>query len=55
MEKAEKEEKPPLENLFTDVYDVPTPNLLEQSLSITEAVRKNPSAYPQDVPLSSSP
>lgn len=57
MEKAEKEEKPSLANLFTDVYHgcVLTPNLMEQSLSITDAVRRNPSAYPQDIPIASSP
>lgn len=49
---AEKLEKPPIRDLFTDVYDTPPSNLVEQRRQLVETVRRNPGCYPSDVPLS---
>lgn len=46
---AEKEEKPPLADMFSDVYDVPPSNLGEQEKWLRETVRKHPLDYPSDV------
>jgi 2-oxoisovalerate dehydrogenase E1 component alpha subunit len=43
---AEKVEKPPLAELFMDVYDVPPSNLCEQEKLLGETVRRNPQSYP---------
>ena len=48
---AEKQEKPPIKDVFTDVYDVSPANLQEQEVSIRETVRKHPQDYPTDVPV----
>ncbi|KAH0670469.1 hypothetical protein KY290_025890 [Solanum tuberosum] len=48
---AEKQEKPPIKDVFTDVYDVSPANLQEQEISIRETIRKHPQDYPTDVPL----
>ncbi|KAE7998306.1 hypothetical protein FH972_002864 [Carpinus fangiana] len=48
---AEKVEKPPLAELFMDVYDVPPSNLCEQEKLLGETVRRNPQYYPSDVSL----
>ncbi|PIA47673.1 hypothetical protein AQUCO_01400349v1 [Aquilegia coerulea] len=48
---AEKVEKPPLMDLFTDVYDCPPPNLCEQEGLLRETVKKHPQDYPTDVPV----
>jgi len=48
---AEKVEKPPLAELFMDVYDVPPSNLCEQEKLLRETVRRNPQYYPPDVSL----
>ncbi|CAK9153570.1 unnamed protein product [Ilex paraguariensis] len=45
---AEKVEKPPIKELFTDVYDFPPPNLCEQEASLREAIRRHPQDYPPD-------
>ncbi|CAN4115332.1 unnamed protein product [Withania somnifera] len=48
---AEKAEKPPIKDVFTDVYDVPPANLQEQEIFIRETIRRHPQDYPTDVPL----
>jgi 2-oxoisovalerate dehydrogenase E1 component alpha subunit len=48
---AEKVEKPPLAELFMDVYDVPPSNLCEQEKLLRETVRRNPQYYPPEVSL----
>ncbi|XP_009757208.1 2-oxoisovalerate dehydrogenase subunit alpha 1, mitochondrial isoform X1 [Nicotiana tabacum] len=51
MQAAEKVEKPPLTDLFTDVYDKVPLNLQEQHKFIRDAVKKSPREYPSDVPI----
>ncbi|KAL5555470.1 hypothetical protein UlMin_037706 [Ulmus minor] len=48
---AEKVEKPPVADLFTDVYDVLPSNLCEQEKLLRETIKGNPHDYPSDVPL----
>ncbi|WJX40288.1 3-methyl-2-oxobutanoate dehydrogenase (2-methylpropanoyl-transferring) [Trifolium repens] len=48
---AEKAQKPPLEDLFTDVYDQLSSNLEEQERLLRKAIEKHPKDYPSDVPL----
>ncbi|XP_060969157.1 2-oxoisovalerate dehydrogenase subunit alpha 2, mitochondrial [Cannabis sativa] len=48
---AEKVEKPAVADLFTDVYDVPPSNLVEQEKLLRLAVKRYPNEYPSDVPL----
>ncbi|KAL0709266.1 hypothetical protein Bca4012_016244 [Brassica carinata] len=48
---AEKTEKPNLNHMFSDVYDVPPLNLREQELLVRQAIKSNPQDYPSDVPL----
>lgn len=48
---AEKTEKPPLTDVFTDVYDKVPLNLHEQESSLRETVKKYPKEYPSDVPV----
>ncbi|KAI4307204.1 hypothetical protein L6164_030416 [Bauhinia variegata] len=48
---AEKTEKPPLEEVFNDVYDQPPSNLKEQERQLRETIKKRPKEYPSDVPL----
>lgn len=48
---AEKQEKPPVKDIFTDVYDIPPANLQEQEVSIRETIKRHPQDYPTDVPL----
>ena len=47
---AEKAEKPPVADIFTDVYDVPPSNLHEQEKLLREIIRRHPRDYPSDVP-----
>lgn len=47
---AEKAEKPPVADIFTDVYDVPPSNLHEQEKLLRETIRRHPRDYPSDVP-----
>ncbi|XP_022768045.1 2-oxoisovalerate dehydrogenase subunit alpha 1, mitochondrial-like [Durio zibethinus] len=46
---AEKTEKPPLTELFSDVYDHPTSNLQEQEKQLRETISRHPKDYPSDV------
>ncbi|CAJ2667631.1 unnamed protein product [Trifolium pratense] len=48
---AEKAQKPPLEDLFTDVYYQLSSNLEEQEKLLRKAIEKHPKDYPSDVPL----
>lgn len=48
---AEKTEKPPLKDLFSDVYDLPPPNLREQEKLLRETINRYPQDYPADVPV----
>ncbi|KAL7141968.1 hypothetical protein ABFS83_08G090300 [Erythranthe nasuta] len=42
---AEKVDKPDLAQLFTDVYDVPPSNLIDQEKSLRESVERHPHEY----------
>ncbi|XP_071716282.1 2-oxoisovalerate dehydrogenase subunit alpha 2, mitochondrial-like [Rutidosis leptorrhynchoides] len=48
---AEKTEKPPVGDIFSDVYDELPLNLTEQESLLKEAITKHPQDYPKDVPL----
>ncbi|CAI9115572.1 OLC1v1016500C1 [Oldenlandia corymbosa var. corymbosa] len=48
---ADRTEKPPLEQLFTDVYEDFPSNLREQEKSLRETIRRHPQDYPPDVPV----
>ncbi|GAV65436.1 E1_dh domain-containing protein [Cephalotus follicularis] len=48
---AEKVEKPPVADLFSDVYDVTPSNLYEQEKLLRENIERHPQDYPPDVPL----
>ncbi|XP_059433265.1 2-oxoisovalerate dehydrogenase subunit alpha 2, mitochondrial-like [Corylus avellana] len=47
---AEKVEKPPVADMFTDVYDLTPSNLHEQEKLLKETIRRHPQDYPSDVP-----
>ncbi|XP_057973393.1 2-oxoisovalerate dehydrogenase subunit alpha 1, mitochondrial-like isoform X2 [Malania oleifera] len=51
IQSAERTDKQPLGELFTDVYDDPPLNLVEQEKSLRETIRKHPEEYPSDVPV----
>ncbi|KAL3351838.1 hypothetical protein AABB24_020091 [Solanum stoloniferum] len=51
LERAEETEKPPLANLFTDVYDQIPSNLQEQERYIRDAIKRRPNEYPSNIPL----
>lgn len=48
---AEKIEKPPVADVFTDVYDVLPSNLVEQEKQLRETIKRYPKDYPSDVPV----
>ncbi|XP_060182660.1 2-oxoisovalerate dehydrogenase subunit alpha 1, mitochondrial-like [Lycium barbarum] len=48
---AEKVEKPPLKDLFGDVYDKMPSNLQEQERFIRDTIKRCPKEYPSDVPV----
>ncbi|CAL5204355.1 unnamed protein product [Lathyrus oleraceus] len=48
---AESAEKPPLADMFTDVYDLSPSNLLEQEKWLKETVKKHPHEYPTNIPM----
>ncbi|XP_020246298.1 2-oxoisovalerate dehydrogenase subunit alpha 2, mitochondrial isoform X1 [Asparagus officinalis] len=48
---AERSQKPPLCELFTDVYDTITSNLQEQEKLLRETIKNHPEDYPADVPV----
>ncbi|KAI4345073.1 hypothetical protein L6164_012240 [Bauhinia variegata] len=43
---AEKVEKPPIADIFTDVYDTPPSNLREQEQWIKDSIKQHPGEYP---------
>ncbi|RKP07644.1 thiamine diphosphate-binding protein [Thamnocephalis sphaerospora] len=45
---AEKQKKPPLSDLFTDVYDQLTPALREQEKELHDLIERYPEYYPTD-------
>ncbi|GMI86684.1 hypothetical protein like AT5G09300 [Hibiscus trionum] len=48
---AERAEKPPVNDLFTDVYDNIPSNLREQEKLLRETMNRHPEDYPADVPF----
>ncbi|KAI8382452.1 thiamine diphosphate-binding protein [Blakeslea trispora] len=50
---AEKRKKPAIKQLFTDVYDELTPNLVEQQKDLEELIKKYPEYYSLDEHASS--
>lgn len=48
---AERTEKPPLADMFTDVYDNLPSNLVEQERFIRDTIKKHPQDYPCDIPI----
>ncbi|CAN6335738.1 unnamed protein product [Urochloa humidicola] len=48
---AERMPKPPVAELFTDVYDQVPSNLREQERLLRETIMKHPADYPTDVPV----
>ena len=48
---AEKLEKQPLSEMFKDVYDKPTKDLVEQENFLRETIKKHPKCYPSDVTM----
>lgn len=48
---AEKTEKPPLSDLFSDVYDQPPKNLQEQEKLLRQTIKRHHKDYPSDVPV----
>ncbi|KAK8642892.1 hypothetical protein V6N13_012217 [Hibiscus sabdariffa] len=48
---AEKAEKPPLAEMFRDVYDYPPSNLEEQEKYLRETISRHPIDYPADIPV----
>ncbi|KAJ0957461.1 putative 3-methyl-2-oxobutanoate dehydrogenase (2-methylpropanoyl-transferring) [Helianthus annuus] len=49
IQAAERVEKPPVSDMFNDVYDVLPKNLNEQEVSLREHVKKHPQEYPSNV------
>ncbi|TMW97027.1 hypothetical protein EJD97_006360, partial [Solanum chilense] len=43
---SKKQEKPPIKDVYTNVYDVFLANLQEQDLSISETILRHPHDYP---------
>jgi 2-oxoisovalerate dehydrogenase E1 component alpha subunit len=48
---AERLHKPPLRELFTDVYDQVPNNLRDQENLLRQTIKKHPADYPSDIPL----
>ncbi|OMO52086.1 Dehydrogenase, E1 component [Corchorus capsularis] len=48
---AEKTDKPPLTELFRDVYDIPLSNLAEQEKQLRLTISKYPKDFPSDLSL----
>eukprot|EP00249_Psilotum_nudum_P014727 c24971_g1_i1 orf=153-1730(+) len=51
VQNAESMKKPPLSDLFTDVYDSPPENLKMQERVTRDFVQRYPKDYPSDVPI----
>jgi 2-oxoisovalerate dehydrogenase E1 component alpha subunit len=48
---AERQPKPPLTEMFTDVYDSLPWHLKEQEAEVIDFVRRHPTVVPSDVPI----
>jgi 2-oxoisovalerate dehydrogenase E1 component alpha subunit len=48
---AERLQKPPLSELFTDVYDQIPNNLRDQEKMLRQTIKNHPAEYPSDVPV----
>jgi len=46
LNRAEEKPRPPLKDLFTDVYDKLPPNLIEQQAELNAHIMHNPQEYP---------
>lgn len=51
IQTSEKMEKPSVSEMFGDVYDQPTKDLLEQEKLLRETIKSHPKDYPSDVAL----
>jgi hypothetical protein len=51
LDQAEATDKAPLRDLFTDVYDKPPPNLVEQEQQVRGHVAKHRADYPDNIAL----
>ncbi|GJV76884.1 2-oxoisovalerate dehydrogenase subunit alpha 2, mitochondrial-like protein [Tanacetum coccineum] len=51
IQTAEREDKPPVTDLFNDVYDVRPKNLKEQETSLRKTIKKHAQEYPSNVPV----
>ncbi|XP_009777710.1 2-oxoisovalerate dehydrogenase subunit alpha 2, mitochondrial-like isoform X1 [Nicotiana tabacum] len=51
IQATEKVEKPPLTDLFGDIYDEMPSNLHEQEKFIRDTIKRYPKDYPSDVPV----
>jgi len=51
IQAAERMPKPPVTELFTDVYDKIPSNLREQEQLLRDTIMKHPVDYPTDVPV----
>jgi len=49
LKRAEAQKKPPIDDLFTDVYDTIPQHLLEQKKQLAEHLAKYPQHYPTDL------
>ncbi|KAI3697245.1 hypothetical protein L6452_30121 [Arctium lappa] len=51
IQAAERVEKPPISDIFSDVYDVPSKNLTEQETFLRRTIHKHAQDYPSNVPM----
>lgn len=51
IQEAEKVDKPPIADIFTDVYDSPSSDLREQEKLLRDTIQRHPCDYPSDFPL----
>ncbi|KAK1406887.1 hypothetical protein QVD17_38496 [Tagetes erecta] len=51
IDEAEREEMPPLGDMFTDVYDELPSNLMEQEISLRETIQRHPNDFPKNMPI----
>ncbi|EXB37667.1 2-oxoisovalerate dehydrogenase subunit alpha [Morus notabilis] len=49
--KKQKRQKPPIAEMFTDVYDQTPQNLKDQEKLLRESIRKHPQDYTSEVPI----
>ncbi|KAK1406885.1 hypothetical protein QVD17_38494 [Tagetes erecta] len=51
IDEAEREEMPPLGDMFTDVYDELPLNLMEQETSLRETIQRHPKDFPKNMTI----